>query len=371
MSKTDAQRNRELEQIQLALLQDRHNTALMSSLMCSLDYVWDDNIPTACTDGIRIWWSPTWWDKLTVEHRKTVMRHELEHTSRGHSLRMEDRDPWLWNTACDYAINPDLKAEGFDFTDLGGRMDDQYLGMAEEAIYTSLESDSSKVPKGSDKEDLHVLPTPSHEKHKAIARLEQAAAAARMAGAGSLPGVLELLIQNYRNPQVPWTTVLNEQLTSLGGRTYSYGRYNPRAGDFILPGSRQDEDRLANLNYYFDLSYSTSDKEVEQFVSEARAVWEEFGPEEMRMVCFDTSISMDRVINSDADFDKLTLVGRGGTDLECVREHILQTAPTCVVIFSDMECDPMGRIPADIEVIWVVVRNAHVTVPYGKVIHIN
>ena len=134
MSKTDAQRNRELEQIQLALLQDRHNTALMSSLMCSLDYVWDDNIPTACTDGIRIRWSPTWWDKLTVEHRKTVMRHELEHTSRGHSLRMEHRNPLLWNYACDYAINPDLKAEGFDFTDLDGLMDDQYLGMAEEAI---------------------------------------------------------------------------------------------------------------------------------------------------------------------------------------------------------------------------------------------
>lgn len=371
MSKTDAQRTRELEQIQLAMLQDKHNTALMSSLMCSLDFVWNDQISTAQTDGVRIMWSPQWWDSLTVEHRKTVMRHELEHTSRGHSLRMEHRDPLLWNYACDYAINPELRDEGFDFTDLGGLMDDRFLGMSEEAIYSILESETIKVPLSQEEQDLHVMPPPPEDRHKAITRLEQAAAAARMAGAGSLPGDLELLIQNFHNPQVPWTTVLNEQLTSLGGRTYSYGRYSPRSGELILPGSRQDENRLANLNYYFDLSYSTSDEEVEQFVSEAKAVWEEFSPEQMRVVCFDTQISMDRVIDSDADFLQLTLRGRGGTDLECVHEHILQTQPTCVVIFSDMDCDPMEALPPGIEVIWVVVRNPDVTVPFGKVIHIR
>jgi predicted metal-dependent peptidase len=41
----------------------------------------------------------------TEEERRFVIAHELLHAALRHDTRCGDRDPWLWNVACDYVIN--------------------------------------------------------------------------------------------------------------------------------------------------------------------------------------------------------------------------------------------------------------------------
>ena len=52
--------------------------------------------------------------------------------------RRGDRDPQIWNIACDHRINNDLLADGYSFKDLKPCLDINYKNMVEEDIYEDL-----------------------------------------------------------------------------------------------------------------------------------------------------------------------------------------------------------------------------------------
>jgi predicted metal-dependent peptidase len=69
----------------------------------------DDSIPTACTNGKHLKYSPSWIGKLPSNVVKAIVLHEVAHVLFGHNLRRGDRDPRLWNIAADLAINSHLE----------------------------------------------------------------------------------------------------------------------------------------------------------------------------------------------------------------------------------------------------------------------
>lgn len=289
--------------------------------------------------------------------------------ARGHSLRMENRSQGKWNEACDHVINLGLKGESYSFAGAGTPcMDDKYLGMSEEQVYEML-PDNPNLPD----ELLDLIPTPKDQIHEAITRLSNALQAARVSGAPAGDGTndIELLINKFRNPKIRWQDHLHRFLTQLGDYHYSFATPNRRYQDLYLPGKTQDEGRLAKLMYFIDMSYSTSDDEVEQFMSEIKAVWEQYRPEEMYILCFDTKITAEILIDDSFDFSSIKLTGRGGTHLECVRQKIIQHRPTAAIVFSDMECSPMDPLPFPVPVIWAVVRNPDIEVPFGTKLFIE
>ena len=76
------------------------NAAFLGSLMCSLNFVWSRDLPTAATNAITFWWNPDWFLSLDPEVRKTVLMHELWHVARLHMVRLDNRNPRYWNYAC-------------------------------------------------------------------------------------------------------------------------------------------------------------------------------------------------------------------------------------------------------------------------------
>ena len=90
---------RELDRCKSSILMDAKN-AFLGALMCQLKQDWDESIPTACTNGKSIWWSPHWFLSLPKPARVTVQAHEVWHVARLHMIRRGNRDPRLWNYAC-------------------------------------------------------------------------------------------------------------------------------------------------------------------------------------------------------------------------------------------------------------------------------
>lgn len=76
------------------------NAAFFGSLLCSLDFVWDNSIPTACTNDKQIMWNSDWFRTLEPKTRVTILVHELWHTARLHMVRRAGRNPKVWNQAC-------------------------------------------------------------------------------------------------------------------------------------------------------------------------------------------------------------------------------------------------------------------------------
>jgi len=76
-------------------------------------------------------------------------------------------------------------------------------------------------------------------------------------------------------------------------------------------------------------------------------------------------------ITEEDPFDEVEIVGRGGTSLVCVRNHIEEIKPTAAIIFSDLLVEEMEPLTIPIPVLWVAVGNPSATVPFGEIIHIR
>ena len=176
--------------------------------------------------------------------------------------------------------------------------------------------------------------------------------AAKMAGeAGSIPGSVEQIINEYLHPILPWEMLVQQWLNEKANTDYSYARPNRRFDDPILPSLVADN-ALEELNWYVDVSGSISDQMIMRFFSEVKYVIETFLPVKVNIIQFDADIKKVTEIEAGDDFTELKVIGRGGTSLDPVREHIVKTNPTAAIIFSDMECSPMAYVSTPI--LWAV-----------------
>lgn len=388
-----------------------NNSAFLGSVMCALDFVWDSTIPTAATNGLKLWWNPEWFDSMCEDSRVTVLLHELWHPASLHMLRMGPRDPKIWNYACDIRINNDLENEGRSFKGIEDCWKDHSYDAtekaAEEDIYDKLIKQAKKVPQtgsfgdsggsgdmtpdpdakkadgdedgggsaggpGGTQPHPSTIPLTPAEQARVVAQVVAAKQAANLAKqAGSVPGCVEEFIKDFLDPVIPWEQQLMKFFTDLSEEDYSWARPNRRYSDIYLPTMLQDESRLEHLHFYFDVSGSVTDEQARRFGAEVKYIQEVIRPQKLTLIQFDTKIQHSRDYLEDEEFTGLTIHGRGGTSLTCVHKHIEEHKPTAAIIFSDLYCSKMAKLPSEIPIVWVCIGNQQATVDFGELIHIK
>src|SRR5262245_35901915 len=112
-------------------------------LVSNVEPVLSRAVPTAATNGKKHFWNPDFVAELTQDELEFVQAHESEHDARHHGTRRGERDPEKWNEAADYAINPDLVAEGFKAPSWV-LLDPRFAGMSAEDIYRTRELDEQR-----------------------------------------------------------------------------------------------------------------------------------------------------------------------------------------------------------------------------------
>jgi len=382
---TEEEMQKKLSKIKIKLFLHQ-GAAFLASIMSQTKFIWDDSPqnPTAWTDGMTIGFNPTFWLKIPDEAKVTVLAHELWHIAYEHMLRRGNRDPEKWNIAGDHVINLMLEKSGYKFDGIQNCCKDRrYLNMSTDEIYALLpdppkipsggggfgsgggSSNPSPAPLGSDLRD-----PPKDKEIEVMAKVVQAVQAARMGQqAGSIPGEIILEIEKFLNPKLPWRVLLRRFFTEQSREDYSWKRPNRRYSDEYLP-SLWAEDGLTTINYYLDISGSISDEDILRFNSEVKHIKDEFNPQMLNLITFDTRIRDQYSFNENTPFEKIIVTGRGGTDLDPVADHILKTKPSVAVIFSDLWVDPMPSV-GSIPVLWVVIGNPSATVPFGQMVHID
>ena len=133
--------------------------------------------------------------------------------------------------------------------------------------------------------------------------------------------------------------------------------------------SMQSHNQLQDLNYYIDVSGSVTDAQVIRCNSEIKHIKDSFNPKLLRLILFDTQIRAVYEFQEHEPFEKLVIVGRGGTCLIPVREHILKTKPSAAVIFSDLWVTPME--PVKTPIIWIAVSTPVNVGTCGTLSHIQ
>ena len=353
----------------------KKGSGFLGPLICNISHTWDETIPTAQTDGFRITWNPAFYESLDLDSRIFVLAHEAYHIGMLHVIRRGVRDPKRWNQAADYVVNGILINDGFK-CNVPHLYDKKYDGKSVEEVYDLLKDvPLPKLPMGGLEPNDVIEPTGdkaavAEAHHDIVQKVLAASAQARIGNnAGDIPGETKLAIDKFLRVVLPWEAILQNFFTAICDNTRSYQRPSRRYHDPLLPG-RTGQNGLEHLIYFLDISGSISDKEIVRFNTEVKYIKDTFNPVKLTLVTFDTKIHDVYVFDKHDTFDKIEVIGRGGTDLREVVKFANKEMPTAVVVFSDM-CVTIPTEQIKSPVIWVCVNNPRITVPYGKLIYLN
>ena len=364
--------SKELDRTKSSVFLSQKNAAFLGSLMCSLNFVWSRELPTAGTDGVTLQWNPDYFNSLPKDSRSTDLQHELWHVALLHNVRRGSRNHEIWNIACDIKIDLMLEAEGCTFVGINGvPRDPKYKGWAEEDIYDDLVNNNPPMPMSCTC-CTHQMPQSEGSIQATVNAVVQAVHQAKLSGAGNIPGNIEKILKQFLEPVIPWQVVLMKFFTDLLNEDYTWKRPNRRYSDMYLPSRFTDDGRLEHLMYILDVSGSIGQNDLLRFNSEVKYIQETLKPQRLTLVQFDTMIQDVKDFREEDPFDEITMKGGGGTCWEPVKKYIEEQKPTAAIIFTDMGFwDPITPLDIDIPVIWVAINNQGAALPFGEMIHIK
>lgn len=374
---------------------------------------------TAATDGYHIFYNPHWVSKLRDSELRGLLAHEILHVLFTHADRRLDRHPFLWNVACDYAINFLLVQRGFRLPK-GGLFSDQVQGKTSEQIYAQIERlsgfgngkgsksdgtqrvprfpgqrpnlggsrapdiddvDSDEVPEVGDDlidaDDPRVRPVrsadaPDRQKLEELRRELREDALARLKGDGA--GQFQQEVNAPDSARIDWRALLRSWLSDrIKGdwTTFPFSKRMIHRGLF-MPSSGMEVP--GHVVFAIDTSGSMALEILHQVVSELRAFREVF-PTRL------TVLQCDAAIQSVHEFEAMDgyvvpknfrINGRGGTDFRPVFEWVNANAAGAIVIYATDGEGVFPKKPIDSPVIWIHTppHRGDAAFPFGSVVRV-
>jgi predicted metal-dependent peptidase len=346
------------------------------------------DISTMATDGVSLFFSPAFVDKISDPEVLGVLCHEVLHVAYCHHLRRGKRDARLWNIACDYAINLIVIDSGMKLPE-GGLISEDYRGLSAEKIYDLLVKEQGNtdkpqgggghIPDGDDWEIGGVLdklaedgkPLTEEQKVAAIRQTEvtvSEAASAALAQ-GKLPKELRRLINEIAKGTVRWDEELQRIFASTFSADYTWSRPNRRhiGRGVYLPSTIKEG--VGEVVIGVDTSGSISGPILDAFWSVVDDIIDQASPERVHIVWCDSRVQHTQTFEKGESL-KPEARGGGGTDFRPVFRWVEDQGiePQALIYITDM----YGSFPAeapDYPTIWV--KTTDVEAPFGSEVKIE
>lgn len=355
--------------------------------------------PTMATDGRIVIYNSKFTNSLDADEVAAVLGHEACHIAFLHPLRRNNRDPKLWNVACDFVVNPILRDAGMKLP-ADHLYDEKYAGQTAEHVYDMLMQDiqngklkvvfkdgsSMGKEKGkggggktikaqgwgevNDAEGMSEEDKRREEIETGI-RVLQAAHTAKQRG--KLPSAFNGLIDKFLESKVNWKERIR---TFIGGNKpddYSYRRPNKKhmaLSSVYLPSIEYTGAGCIVIGV--DASGSVSDREMAQFLGEIKAIHAEMRPDSLHLVWVDTQIQHVAHYGPHDEFDDKQRYACGGTYLRPAFEWVEKNGiePNSFIFLTDLEIgNEMDDLSPNYPVLWV--STSQTRAPFGEVIKIN
>lgn len=347
--------------------------------------------PTMAVDGVHMYYNTEFVDKMSDGELKFVVAHEVMHCVYQHFIRLDDRDPRLWNCAGDYVINLELQDSrigimpkassmpnwekdqdiyvelGVGPNDPGGLIDEAYRDMASEEVYEILLKDAKENGKHANENlknwDIHLDPSGDGEASgdndgktgpvkmsaeeveilkdelkKAV--IDAVKAADEMnCGAGNIPGGVRKLIKKWTDSKVDWRTYLTNTILSTVKNDYTWQRSSRKGRDRGIYLPAIDNDNQVNVHIAIDTSGSISQSDIRAFLGEVRGIMDQFSEFKVTAWCFDTQTYEIHEFTPDNEYelDSFKVEGCGGTIFECNWRMMKDNdiVPDTLILFTD------------------------------------
>lgn len=356
------------------------NAVFISSVFFSLNFKWDDSVPTAYVDGLTMGVNPDFFLSLPEKQRVFVLAHETWHIALKHVTRFSeipDGNRLKYNYAADYVINDLLYLDNYTLWP-SCLHDEKYRDMSTEAIYKELKDEpnedfdpqhgdikggpNSKEPGSSSQGNAPQSgsqsasgPSQKDIENKIDEIILKASTQADIQkSAGRIPSEVSIHIDKLKNPQLPWQILLHRYMDEFDKTDYSWARPNRRyMPDVYIPTLHSPG--IERVAMAWDLSGSVQNHEIADMMAECESIRQKLQPQVTEVVTFDTQVKAVTELAMHDPISKVKLAGRGGTNFEPVFEHFRKTKPNVLIVFTDMCSYPVEKTP-DFPVIWVAIN---------------
>lgn len=340
-------------------------------IVMRLSFERNDQIPTACTDGLNIYYNPKFFQPLEQGERYFILMHEVMHVLLMHCKRHNKRDPRIWNTAGDIIINQMLSNLSSHMHKFGipfRRPDNGIYAFVSpdkttEDLYEEIRvlnknrkknSKTLMIKKNfswggdgeSNMKEITVMDDLDRSRNsddmaaneQMIKRMIKESMTKNRSSIGSyfVPNQLTHLTESKR---LNWRTLLkgflNQKISDEASYTTPERKYLHM--DLLLPGYSMTDDELDEIWAFIDSSGSISESEMNQFLTQIYRISKEFHC--VTNICYwDTRVTdVYRNIQKEKDILKCTPKHSGGTDINCVYNWISENKvkPDVMIILTD------------------------------------
>lgn len=396
------------------------NHPFFASLALRLKMKEDYTCHTVWTDGKVFAYNPHYVNILPPIKLAGLAAHVVMHPACNHHKRRQNRDPKMWNRACDYAINGILLDADIILPD-GYLHHEQYQDKSAENIYKILcraagddsdesakavpeeqqkqeqsieeeEENETRVKDGQGDEDdsddampdgdpglageVRDEPDESSSGDEEFTEIDwdeaiiQAAHNAREMG--KLTGELARFIEKKINPRLCWQELLSRFIERSARSDYSWLTPNRRYihQNLYLPSLQNSE--LREVIVAIDTSGSVKDTELTKFSVEVSALMEQY-PATIHLIYCDMKIVHYETFDRSDLPITINPKGGGGTDYRPVFERVsrMGLTPACMIYMTDMECSRFPALEPSYPVLWIKTGNSQQQPPFGEVIIIS
>jgi predicted metal-dependent peptidase len=380
------------------------------SIALGLKWIDAPSVGTMATDGRAVWFNPAWCEAQGAEKTMGVIAHEVLHVVNKHHLRRRDRDPPLWNIACDLFVNRVLQADNYALPG-SGIFDpaNRFAGLPVEVIYQrlleqgppspqpgpsppDLGSDGAPPSAGSpadpadtgtvapagnwgevrDLTDANGAPLTEAARRQAEddldVRIRQAAAAAKRAGrfTAGLTEMVEAALD-----RADWRDRFRMLFDGTLRSEASWARPNRRLlpHGLYLPGWRRAG--AGRIAFVLDTSGSISARELAIYLANLLGIIEETGPERVAVIQCDSEVRRVEYLGPGETVDRIEVAGRGGTRFQPAFAWIADSGfrPQVIVYATDLISSDQPDDPG-IQVIWLTPTQGS-PVPFGEVVEVT
>lgn len=350
-----------------------------ASILLQQKIVENNDIDTFAVNGTHLFYNDKFADSLTFDECKGVLAHEILHIALLHITRKGNRDHSLFNEACDYAINPLLKNEGFKLPE--GALDDKrFHDKSAEDIYRILEKERPPSSKNGGKKNKkgnfgEVLQSSTPQKTEEEVRIQVKVAEASARNQGQLSASLVRLC-GLQQSQLNWREIINRFVSEQFPRDYSWSKPNKRFlhHGIILPSL--DGKMVGKFAIAVDTSGSVSNNELVAMVSEVmgclETILEDNTTISLPVIYCDAAVCGVQIFETGSE--KPEPKGGGGTDFAPIFAHIAENKDGLfddlrgLIVITDGYCDSHGIEPP-FPVIWAITTDQGMQFerPFGEI----
>ena len=381
------------EIIQKCILQVRRECSFFGSLMLFAQIETTKKLPTAATDGRKIFFNEEFLYSLSSKEQNALMLHEVLHIALLHVTRRQNRDPHIWNIAADIVVN-DLIERNTSFPlPRGAITDRRFQDKSVEYIYEALLKSKKKYKlvindilqpgNSEDNEgDVNLSEPLSQEEVDEIESfwkdkmeiLKNSSEHNLSNGKGSLPAGIEQEISTILEPEVDWRHALWKY---VGKTPADFDDLDRR---FIYKGLYLESllTEAVEVSVCIDTSGSVSDELLMQFTGELKGILRSYPNVKCSLFFADTDLAGPYEIDRIEQMPKA--IGRGGTSFvpffDYLKKHGEENSLLGNNKLSIYFTDGFGDFPQhepDNPTMWLVCKDGLETneFPFGEVVRIS